>query len=148
MTTRVINPNGLALVQRWEGLFFKAYRDQAGVWTIGWGHTGGVKKGDTITRMQADQLLILDLSDASAEVSARAPLSANNQFDAMTSLTFNIGKYGFRTSTVLRKYKAGDFSGSADAFLLWDKIHVDGELVFDQGLLNRRRDERKLYLTP
>ncbi len=147
MTTRVINPNGLALVQRWEGLFFKAYRDQAGVWTIGWGHTGGVMRGDVVTRMQADQLLILDLSDAAGEVAARAPASTNNQFDAMVSLTFNIGKYGFRSSTVLRKYKLGDLVGASDAFLLWDKIHVDGQLVFSQGLLNRRRDEQALFLT-
>ena len=39
-------------------------------------------------------------------------------------------------------------NAAADAFLLWDKTHIDGQLVTVKGLLNRRRKERALYLTP
>lgn len=143
---RLIHPAGLALVEQWEGLYLKAYRDIAGVWTIGWGHTGGVLKGQVITRMQAEQFLTLDLADAAGEVQARAPQATDNQFDALTSFTFNEGKGALRTSTLLRKFKAGDIQGAADQFLVWDKAHVDGQLVVVQGLLNRRKAEKALFL--
>src|SRR5947207_9857207 len=103
---RLIHKNGLALVEAWEGLFLKAYRDIAGVWTIGYGHTGGVYKGQQITRMEAEQLLTLDLADAASEVEARCPNATDDQFDALTSFTFNEGKGALRSSTLLRKFKA------------------------------------------
>lgn len=147
--TRVINPAGLSLIQQWERLVLTAYRDIAGVWTIGWGHTGGVYKGQTITDQQAVQLLMGDLAGFEASVAARTdPLAtSDNQFAAMVSLSYNIGTGGFLGSTVLRDHKAGDFEGAAAAFLLWDKAHVDGQLVTVQGLLNRRIAEAALYGT-
>lgn len=145
MMTRVINDLGLALVKKWEGLFLTAYRDIAGIWTIGYGHTGGVRKGDTITSPQAVILLRQDLALHEAVVDARGA-STDNQFAAMVSLAFNVGNGGFLGSTVLRRHKEGNFAAAADAFLMWDKAHVDGQLVVVQGLLNRRKAERKLYL--
>lgn len=147
MTTRLIDSAGLNLIKQWEGLLLTAYRDIAGVWTIGWGHTGGVYKGQTITVPQAEQLLARDLATAEDFVNARGP-ATDNQFSAMVSLAFNIGLGGFLGSTVLRQHKAGNFAAAADAFLMWDKAHVDGQLVTVQGLLDRRIDERALYLTP
>lgn len=144
---RLINEAGWVLVQQWEGLSLVAYRDQAGVWTIGYGHTGGVYKGERVTLSQATQLLSGDLVVFENEVQARAPSSTDNQFAAMVSLSFNIGVAGYRSSTVLREFKSGNFQLAANAFLLWDKIHVDGRLVLDQGLLNRRIAERALFLT-
>jgi len=143
---RLIHPRGLALIKAWEGLFLTAYRDIGGVWTIGWGHTAGVMKGQDITRLQAEQFLTIDLADAAVEVEARAPQSTDDQFDAMVSFTFNEGVGAFRTSTLLRMFKAGNIQGAADQFLVWDKAHVDGQLVFVQGLLNRRKAERALFL--
>lgn len=146
MTPRMPNPPGIKLTEEWEGLFLMAYRDIAGVLTIGYGHTGGVYKGQVITRLQAEQLLTIDLAAAAAEVEARAPQATDNQFDAMASFVFNVGIGGFRGSTLLRLFKSGDIQGAADQFLRWDKAHVDGELVVVQGLLNRRRAERALFL--
>ena len=147
--TRVINPAGLALIQQWEGLALTAYRDIAGVWTIGWGHTGGVYKGQVITQTEALQLLMGDLAGFEAFVAAHTDPAAtsDNQFAAMVSLAYNIGTGGFLGSTVLRDHKAGDFQGAAAAFLLWDKAHVDGQLVVVRGLLNRRIAEAALYST-
>jgi lysozyme len=65
----------------------------------------------------------------------------------MVSLAFNIGAAGYRSSTVLRRHRAGAYRAAADAFLLWDKAHVDGQLVTVAGLLNRRKAEMALYLT-
>jgi len=117
MTTRLINPPGLALEERWEGLYLTAYRDIAGVWTIGYGHTGGVYKDQTITKMQADQYLAIDNSIAAAEVEARASQATDNQFDAMVSFTFNEGVFAFRSSTLLRMFKDEKIHGAADQFL-------------------------------
>jgi lysozyme len=68
-----------------------------------------------------------------------------NQFDAMVSLAFNIGSRAFRSSTVLRQHRAGNYLAAA-AFLLWDKDHQDGQLVVVPGLLRRRQIERAYYL--
>ena len=73
--------------------------------------------------------------------------TGENQFAAMVSLCFNIGSGNFKTSSVLRRHREGDDAAAADAFLLWDKAHVDGELVELDGLLRRREAERTLYLT-
>src|SRR6266550_5119969 len=112
---RPVDELGIALVKKWEGLFLTASRDIAGVWTIGWGHTGGVRKGDEITYMQAWVLLQQDLSGFAAFVDARGA-SNDNQFAAMVSLAFNIGTGAFLGSTVLRQHKAGNHQQAADAF--------------------------------
>jgi lysozyme len=65
----------------------------------------------------------------------------------MVSLCFNIGSGNFRTSSVLKFHLAGSVDAAADAFLLWDKAHVDGVLQEVAGLLARRQAERALYLT-
>jgi hypothetical protein len=59
-------------------------------------------------------------------------------FDAMLSLAFNIGATGFEGSTVVRRARAGDRMGAADAFLLWRRPAV---------LLPRRRRERAVFLS-
>ena len=147
MTTRLINPQGLALIKGFEGLRLQAYKDPASVWTIGYGHTGGVHKGDIITADQAERLLIQDLADAENWVGARTQAPTDNQFAAMVSLTVNIGNGAFLGSSVRRLHNEGNFAGAANAFLLWDKAHVNGQLVVVQGLLNRRHAERAFYLS-
>jgi len=144
----------LALIKQWEqgpggGPALAAYRDPFGTWTIGWGHTGGVYKGDTITAAQADQILAADLAAFQAWVYARTDpaMTTDNQFAAMVSLTYNIGMEGFLTSTVRRDHNSQLYSAAAGAFLLWDKKHVNGQLVTVRGLLNRRIAEQALYLT-
>jgi len=144
---RCINNAGLALIKKFEGLSLDAYRDVGGIWTIGYGHTGGVYKGDRISAGQAEWLLAQDVAPAEDWVAARTANASDNQFAAMVSLTFNIGNNAFLGSSVRRQHNAADFPAAAQAFLLWDKAPVDGILVTVNGLLSRRNAERTLYLT-
>jgi lysozyme len=147
---RDINPAGLALIERFEGLRFEAYQDVAGIWTIGYGHTGDVSPGMTISAEQAQQLLQDDLDAAEGAVGqATADATTNdNQFSAMVSLCYNIGSGNFRDSTVLREHLVGDYQAAADAFLLWNKATINGALEPVPGLTARRTAERQLYLQP
>ena len=147
---RHINEAGLAMIKSFEGLRLDAYRDPVGIWTIGYGHIRGVQPGMTITEPQATDFLRQDLAAAEnsvGAVTADAP-TTGNQFSAMVSLCFNIGSGNFRTSSVLRQHRAQNPAAAADAFLLWDKGHRDGQLVVLPGLRRRRQAERALYLTP
>jgi GH24 family phage-related lysozyme (muramidase) len=146
---RSVNQAGLDLIENFEGLRLYAYQDPAGIWTIGYGHTKGVHPGMTITEQQATDLLVQDLTGAADFVDAATAgiLTGQNQFAAMTSLCFNIGPGNFKSSSVLRFHLAHNPEAAADAFLLWDKTHVDGRLVVLEGLRSRREAERALYLT-
>jgi Phage-related lysozyme (muraminidase) len=144
---RTINPAGLEVIKRNEGLVLTAYRDVAGIWTIGYGHTPA-SPGQSIDEAEAGRLLVNDLNFASAIVTdATGEVhTTDNQFSAMVSLAFNIGIGGFRQSSVVRHHQAGDYQAAADAFLLWNKAHIDGVLVVVPGLARRRGEERALYL--
>lgn len=143
-----ISRDGLALIKRWEGCRLTAYQDSVGVWTIGYGITtaaglGTVKRGMTITQQQADDWLVAALVKYEAAVSkalTRSP--SQSQFDAFVSLCYNIGEGAFSRSTAVKLFNAGDVLGAADAFLLWRK--AGGKVL--QGLVNRRADERALFL--
>ncbi|HEY3620416.1 MAG TPA: lysozyme [Candidatus Sulfotelmatobacter sp.] len=147
---RAINEAGIALIASGEGIRLQAYQDIAGSWTIGYGHISGVQPGMTITDREAVEILKADLADTEAlvEVLTSSVPTDDNQFAAMVSLCFNIGSGNFRTSSVLRLHRAGDPAAAADAFLLWDKAHVNGELKEVDGLKRRRERERELYLAP
>jgi lysozyme len=144
-----ISREGLALIKRWEGCRLEAYRDSVGVWTIGYGITtnaglGAIKKGMKITQAQADEWLLAALAKYEKTVQAavkRNPSQA--QYDAMVSLCYNIGQAGFAKSSVVRKFNAGDISGAADAFMMW--VKAGGTTI--QGLVNRRHDERRHFLS-
>ena len=146
---RNINQAGLAMIKSFEGLRLDAYQDSADIWTIGYGHTRGVQEGMSISETDATAFLEQDIAGAGAFVDAATAdvATGENQFAAMVSLCFNIGSGNFKTSSVLRRHREGDSAAAADAFLLWDKAHVDGELVELDGLLRRRQAERALYLT-
>jgi GH24 family phage-related lysozyme (muramidase) len=139
---------GLTLLKQFEGCRLDAYQDTAGIWTVGYGHTAGVVEGMTISQSEADAFLLADTEHASNAVMALVcDCHWNfNQFDAMVSLAFNIGSRAFRSSTVLRQHRAGNYPAAADAFLMWDKDHQDGQLVVVPGLLERREIERAYYL--
>ena len=148
--TRTINAAGLALIKQFEGLRLQPYQDQAGIWTVGYGHTGHVPPSEAINETDATTLLLDDLSSVEAFVSSHTPASrtTDNQFAAMCSLAYNVGTGAFATSTVLLMHLAGQYAIAAEAFLMWDKLHIDGVLTASQGLLNRRIAERSLYLMP
>lgn len=127
----------------------KAYKDDVGVWTIGWGHTRGVKAGDVITYQQAERLLRTDTRQTEVDVArlTRGYATTQAQFDALCSLVFNIGAGLFATSTCLRLHRKGDHTGAAEAMKLFKKGRVGGKLVTLKGLVRRRAAEAALYLS-
>lgn len=146
---RSINDAGLATIKQFEGRELAAYKDQKGIWTIGYGHTRGVQPGMTITDDECDMLLDCDLMSTEYAVwhalDTANVNTGNNQFSAMAALAFNIGPVAFGSSTLLKMHKAGDFEGAAQQFLLWDKIRIGEDLVPNDGLLRRRQAESGLY---
>jgi lysozyme len=136
---------GVDLVARFEGFVDHAYKPVAGerYWTIGYGHYGpDVHKGDHITVNEAKLLLKGDLKEAADAVRSRVKVKINqNHFDALVSLTYNIGSGGFAGSTVLRQLNAGHFRRARWAFLMW-VYGASGKLL---GLVRRRRAEMKLW---
>jgi lysozyme len=132
------------MIARFEGFRAEAYKDIGGVWTIGYGFTEGVKKGDTITRDAADARLLIELQKFADGVLAMCSARATQpQLDAMTSLAYNIGLGAFYKSSVLRMHNIGATQAAGRAFSLWNK--VDGRVV--AGLSARRAKESALYLT-
>lgn len=147
---RQIDEAGLALIKQFEGLQLDAYQDVAGIWTIGYGHIKGVYPGMQMTPEQAEQTLEDDLAGTESVVddATAGCATGDNQFAAMVALCFNIGSANFRASSVLRDHLAGNYGPAADAFLMWNKAHVNGVLQPVAGLTNRRTAERALYLQP
>ena len=146
---RTINAAGLNLIESFEGCELTAYKDVAGIWTIGYGHTRGVTAGMVFTQQQADQALADDLlsTETSVDRAVQAVTTTDNRFAAMVSLTYNIGSGNFASSTVLREHLAGNTQAAAAAFLLWNKATINGVLQVVAGLTRRRTDEQALYLT-
>src|ERR1700760_1769829 len=95
---------GLALTRSFEGLRLTAYQDSAGVWTIGYGHTGPeVHRGQCIDETQAEALLRADL--ASAVQCVRRVVRVNvsqHQFDALVDICYNAGRGSLQGSSLLR----------------------------------------------
>lgn len=142
--------SGIELIKRFEGCRLKAYQDSVGVWTIGYGLTTAaglmtVRKGLTITQDEADDLLSRSLVKYEAAVSKALKRSPNqNQFDAMTSICFNIGPGAFAGSSIVRNFNAGNLLAAANSFTLWNK--AGGKVL--PGLVMRRDAERTLFLKP
>lgn len=134
---------GRALIEAHESLRLDSYQDDKGVWTIGYGSTDGVHADMTITQQQADERFAVDLHTAETAVNSYVKVPLNqNQFDALISLVFNIGAEAFEESTLLKLLNQSSYIGAAAQFSRWDMS--GGQFV--QGLLNRRIDERDLFL--
>lgn len=143
-----LSDNGMKLLEQFEGLRLEAYLDSAGIATIGFGtirypNGSKVKLGDKTTKSQAKEYKLHDLKEFESTVntSVKVPLT-QNQYDALVSLSYNIGSGAFKNSTLLKKLNSGDYKGAAEQFLVWNK--VNSKRV--QGLVNRREAERNLFL--
>ena len=90
-----------------EGLRLPAYRDAAGVPTIGYGHTKGVRMGDRISEDWARKLLRQDVAEVERQVKAMRVASSEGQLDALVSFAFNVGIGRLRRSTLLRLIREG-----------------------------------------
>jgi lysozyme len=143
MNSFAYSEKGLAMTKGFEGLSLKAYQDCAGVWTIGYGHTGpALIAGMTISEADAEALLRADLADAVTCVNRAVNMPIyQNQFDALVDFCFNAGRGNFVQSTLLKKVNIGDFEGAAAQFGLW--VHAGGEVV--AGLVRRRKAEAEMF---
>jgi len=152
----IISERGLDLIKDFEGYLRPlkdggciAYRCPAGVWTIGWGCTKGVKAGMTWTKQQAVEGLRRELAECEAAVTRLVTVPIHqHQFDALVSFAYNCGVGALGKSTILRKLNRGDVEGAAAAFLMWNKARVNGKMTVLRGLTRRRSAERALFLTP
>lgn len=130
------------LVTNFEGLRLDAYLDSVGVPTIGWGHTLGVKIGDSITHERAEELLYADVKRFELAVNRLVDVPLTQyQFDALTSFAFNLGAGNLKSSTLLRLLNDGNYSGAADEFTRW--VYADGERL--RGLVRRRKAEAEMF---
>lgn len=138
-----IGPAGLRLLESFEKCRLVAYLDGGGVPTIGWGHTRGVTLGETCTQAQADSWLLGDLTEAEDCISDKVTATlAQNQFDAVASLVYNIGGEQFAKSTLLKYLNQNKMQMAASEFLRWN--HDNGVVVL--GLVRRRKAERDLFV--
>src|SRR5882672_5891147 len=115
------NQAGLQLIESFEGLRLNSYQDSVGVWTIGYGHTQGVKQGQTITQPQAQAFLQQDLGVAEAAVNGHGLTLTDNQFAALVSFTFNLGAGN------LNKLLSQGLPAAPDRILLFD--HAGGKAL-------------------
>lgn len=137
----------IEIIKRFEGCRLTAYRCPAGVWTIGWGETRGVKEGDVWTQEQADRVLRERVGQFMLATMRRCPQLLREppeRIAACTSLAYNIGIGAFAASSVSRHTTRRDYSRAADSFLLWNK--AGGRVL--RGLTRRRHAERATYLSP
>lgn len=130
-------------ISSFEGCKLTAYKCAAGVWTIGYGHTQGVREGDTCTQDLANSWLIDDIRETQLLLAhyVNVPVS-EGEFIALVSLAFNVGVGALMKSKLLRKLNSGDRDGAAEEFLDFDL--ANGKKV--AGLTRRRKAEHDLFL--
>lgn len=143
----VVSDAGIDLIRRYEGLELRAYPDPGNPatgepWTIGYGHTTGVRRGDVCTAEQAEAWLRQDIKYAVSCIRqlVEVPLT-QGQFDALASFVYNVGQTQFGNSTLLRLLNAGNTVGAAAQFDRWNR----GATGVLPGLVKRRAAERVMF---
>lgn len=133
----------ITLIKKYEGFRAKAYRCPAGVLTIGYGHTSGVKEGDTVTQAQAESLLYNDIAPVYIKVASYDNIYHwnNNEFCALISFGYNLGVNSIDQLTAQGSRSKAEI---ADAILKYNK--ANGKIL--TGLVTRRQDERALFIQP
>lgn len=133
---------GVEMIKEFEGKRQVAYQDPAGVWTIGYGHTKGVEKGQLCIEKTCDRFLREDLEEVEEYIDrlVEVPLT-QKQYDALVAWTFNLGPGNLSESTMLKKLNAGDYDAVPDEMRRWNK--ADGEVL--NGLVRRRDAEATLF---
>lgn len=161
---RRISQRGVEFIAGWESYVGYVYDDLAGLvngrypeWdgrpvrgtlTIGFGHTDAAKhplkcvRGERVSKPEAYQILDIDLDECEAWVNrlVKVPLT-QSQFDALVSLTFNMGAGNLKKSALLSKLNRGDYAGARAAFGLYTRSK--GKVL--RGLQRRRDAEQKLW---
>ena len=144
-----VSKNAIELIKRFEGYRANAAQLADGRWTIGYGHTLTARKGAHVSVEDAAALLMYDLIAVAHAVNEHSYTPLNqNQFDALTSLAFNIGMENFKRSAVLRWVNEGALIQAACAMDMWRKADFAGERIVIDALVRRRSAEKNLFLTP
>lgn len=148
---RPISAEAINLIKEFEGFESQAYIDTDGTPVIGYGlpkiADKPVQIGDRISVKQADEALKQQLKTIQQELDQVIKVKlSDRQSSALTSLAFNVGVDFVKNSTLIKKLNTGDYKGSANEFLRWDKANIGGELVQMPGLIRRRQAERQLFL--
>jgi lysozyme len=86
----------------------------------------------------------LNIAQAAVKRLVKVPIS-QNQFDAITSLVYNIGQTAFAHSTLLKLLNNMDYDGTAKQFLAWNKVQINGIYKASDGLSKRRKEESELF---
>ena len=97
----------IAAIKKFEGVRLTAYQDSVGVWTIGYGHTAGVKKGDKITEYQAEQFLREDLKKFEVVADKCKRITTQGRYDAILDFIYNLGPAKWNSSTLKKYIEAG-----------------------------------------
>lgn len=142
----VLSAAGLVHIVMGEGFREAAYIPVPGdVPTIGFGTTEGVKLGDKITPLKALERSLADISkfEGAIKQCVKVPLY-QREFDAYTSLSYNIGSGAFCKSTVVKRLNAGDYKGACEAILMWNQFK--GAPL--PGLTKRRQQEYQMCIGP
>ncbi len=138
----MISNNCIKLLKEVEGCKLKAYRDVAGILTIGYGHTERVREGDCLTPQEAIDLLYDDIKPRSNAVKNMVLVPLEQwQFDALVSFVFNIGTTAFDHSTLLKRLNQNLYDSIPNQMRRW--VYADGKIV--KGLVNRREKEIALW---
>lgn len=157
----MISQKALKMIAHHEGTRYKPYRCPAALWTIGVGHVLYPEQGKlpmaerlayplakvdnrTWSKDEVNALLEFDLTRFVRGVSryCTGPFT-QGQLDALVSFSFNVGLGTLQRSTLRQKFNRGDFAGAADEFMKYTK--GGGKVL--KGLVNRRADERSLFLS-
>lgn len=146
-----LSRRGIAMLKKLEGRRNQVYVDPAGYATGGWGQKlqePELQKypvGSAIPPRVQEDWFMQSIRDAEKAVRQLVSQPLNqNQFDALVSLTFNIGRGRFARSTLRKLVNAGDFEGAFTAFGDWTKSRRRTL----PGLVNRRRVEAELFSEP
>jgi lysozyme len=132
----------LGKLMEFEGLKLSAYRDAAGVVTIGYGHTWNVRMGDQISKYWARELLERDVAKVEEQIDTLGLVLTQGQTDALVSLVFNIGFDKFKSSTLLKLIRnGGSVNQICKEFQRW--VHAGGRRL--RGLEVRRAWESKRF---
>ncbi len=152
-TLLTISPNCLKLIKKWQGLYLDAYLDQVGIWTIGYGTTEypdgkKVKQGDKISIQQAKHFLKDQVDQVADQVNQLVRIAlTQNQFDALVSFCYNVGNGAFKDSILLKKLNQRDYQGAANELIKWNEGMVNGVKKILPALVDRRDDEKHLFLS-
>ena len=138
----------MVFVANWEGDERTAYADKLayGLPTVCNGHTGpDVKVGDVWTKAQCDAVLVRNLEKHGSGLLKCVTVPLNqNQFDALSSWTFNVGVGAACGSTLVKLLNQGQYTSACNQLPRWNR--AGGKEV--RGLTNRRMAERDLCLKP